>query len=55
MYKYVPQEMMPEEYGGQCGTMEELQGNSLLCRPEHINRISTYDLNISANLLQTLY
>ncbi|KPI98996.1 Alpha-tocopherol transfer protein-like [Papilio xuthus] len=25
LYKYVPQEMMPEEYGGQCGTMEELQ------------------------------
>ncbi|CAG9559147.1 unnamed protein product [Danaus chrysippus] len=25
LYKYVPQEMLPKEYGGQCGTMDELQ------------------------------
>ncbi|XP_041971974.1 alpha-tocopherol transfer protein-like [Aricia agestis] len=25
LYKYVPQEMLPEEYGGQCGTMDALQ------------------------------
>ncbi|CAG9559146.1 unnamed protein product [Danaus chrysippus] len=27
LYKYVPQEMLPKEYGGQCGTMDELQQN----------------------------
>nr|ATY51916.1 CTD29 [Heliconius melpomene] len=25
LYKYVPQEMLPKEYGGDCGTMDELQ------------------------------
>ncbi|CAH2238444.1 alpha-tocopherol transfer protein-like isoform X2 [Pararge aegeria] len=25
LYKYIPQEMLPNEYGGQCGSMDELQ------------------------------
>jgi len=30
LYKYVPQEILPKEYGGPCGSMPELQSKLFL-------------------------